>query len=528
MQEDPRLQLGALLKGQAEYLRIKETSKAPVSSFKPGRRNRYKRVPKVGNYGILPQGRLVVLDVDVHKGGKLAEQIMLFSSLLGVDLDETLSVRTPSGGRHFYLMLPDSIESASELPKSNLRALQGEIQELSGLSVLVDADIRSEAVNAYVVGPGSQIKDKIYAINTSAPISTITLEGYDTLVTLKRNRAAKRASEFPPIDLWADEPLPETVGGSLLRTVPVSAVIQRVETALGRRNYLTYHQKRAFVKAALHCCYSNDAIAQACVVLGVNKDSSSSKALHRFALQKDIHSFAPDERFHGPYCPVGQNRHDADRGPMDETTFIEYQARRVAARSKRQAIPRSEVFKSINPRVLDLSKISSRLTEESARGVRAKQYQHAMLLVEELFQPLANVGAEKMLLSQERVATDLGLTRSQVTQAVRALRLAGIIEVRDRQTQGFAPTYVVHPQYIHRKLTFHLKRTWRAREAMGRRDPLVYSPREGGLVTALDRESVVANTLTTAIAQVDRKLLELGCTPEPGFPLLTRYLGAGE
>lgn len=519
---------GQLLKGQAEFLKIRENSKAPVGSFRPGKRNRYKRIPKTGNFGILPQGPLFVLDVDTHKGGAIADQVVLFSKLLGLDLTTTLVVATPSGGRHFYLRLPASIESAAHLPKTNLRSLEQEIQSLTGLGTRVDADIRSEAANAYVVGPGSAIKAGAYSIIAFQPIQEISEVGYANLVALKVNRAKREPAKPDSVDLWADEPLaPEAPGPAteVTTAAPPTRSIERLDRALRKKNYSTYHQQRAFVKAALHCCYSNEAIALACVALGINRDSSSGNSINRYALQKDIASFVPGEKFHGPYCPNGMAKATETRTTvLTEAALAGHLKTLEAQRTRRAATPAALMFKRVDPRVLDVDKISKALLAGSKRGVKAKQYRAAMLIVEGFLQPLANAGAEKILLAQGFLTEELPLTQSQVAQGLRVLRAAGIIELRDRQKQGFAPTYVIHPQFVHKKLTFHLKRTWVARREEGLTEPLVYAPRLGGFFTALSGEQAFTNSLAALIAKAQAETLQ-AYWPEPvETRALTTYL----
>lgn len=521
-----RAAFSAMLKGRAEYLKLKEDSKVPAGSFRPGRRNRYKRLPAKGNYGILPQGQLFVLDIDTHKGGVLEDQEKLFSDFLGVKLTDTLSVTTPSGGMHYYLYLPLGVLAAKDLPKTNLRSFTQEIQDAMGTTTVIDADIRSEAANAYVVGPGSLLKQGPYTLKNLTPIQEVPYEGFQRLVNLRLAKEKRRREESKR---WINDALVEARSQESFNQVsqePAPESLQKLEGALRRKQHMTYHQKRAFVKAALHCCYTNDVIAKVCVTLGINRDSSREKLIPRYALRKDIEEMVISDMFHGPYCAVGVAKRREIIAAHKSYTSEDLQAHLRGLQLRQEARrERTVVHRKVNPQVVSYSRISKTLLEGSAKGVKAKQYQAAMKIVEGFIQPLANAGAEKFLLAQDALMRELDLSKSQASQGLRLLREKGILTVKDRQKQGFAPTYEVTPHYLHKKLTFYLRRTWVEQASQDDAGALLWSPRAGGFVKALEDGMVVeSNPLAVAIAASDREVLEAYSQVAPVTGVLYRYL----
>lgn len=123
------------------------------ASRSPGIEAAIKR--KGGNIGVacglpLPGGgHLVVIDVDVKKDGFLGfAELELEHSLI----EPTLTVNTPSGGRHYYFK--------SRAPVGN------------GVSKLANG-VDHRGLGGYVVAPGSTIDGVSYTIETDAPIADL-------------------------------------------------------------------------------------------------------------------------------------------------------------------------------------------------------------------------------------------------------------------------------------------------------------------------------------------------------------------
>jgi hypothetical protein len=100
---------------------------------------------------------LLVIDLDTPKGDDLAQQTgeeTLRRLAAGRELPRTLTVTTPSGGRHLYFRPPDWL---------TLRNTAGRLGPL----------IDTRGTGGYVVGPGSTIDGKSYLITDDAPIAAL-------------------------------------------------------------------------------------------------------------------------------------------------------------------------------------------------------------------------------------------------------------------------------------------------------------------------------------------------------------------
>lgn len=127
------------------------------------------------NIGVLCEGLLVV-DVDspkAEKAGRGAETIVAYFDL---DAPETLTVRTPSGGRHYYFTGP-------QVPQSN------------ALGAFID--VRSH--RGYVVAPGSVVNGVAYTVEIDAEVQPAP----DNIVQ-KMGAAKPKDDRTPVVDLDQD------------------------------------------------------------------------------------------------------------------------------------------------------------------------------------------------------------------------------------------------------------------------------------------------------------------------------------
>lgn len=92
------------------------------------------------NVGIATGHGLVVLDIDV-KHGKDGERALRLLEMLNDTLPATMTVRTPSGGRHLYFRAPRPVGNSVQ------RIAEG-------------VDLRGEG--GLVVGPGSEVMEGTY------------------------------------------------------------------------------------------------------------------------------------------------------------------------------------------------------------------------------------------------------------------------------------------------------------------------------------------------------------------------------
>ena len=97
------------------------------------------------NYGVCPDERHVVVDLDVKPGKKDGvRSLSMLEIAADIDLDQTLLdttfvVSTPSGGRHIYLRVPYPVTNANGFDK--------------------DDGIDVRGWRGYVVGPGCRLSD---------------------------------------------------------------------------------------------------------------------------------------------------------------------------------------------------------------------------------------------------------------------------------------------------------------------------------------------------------------------------------
>lgn len=153
------------------------------------------------NIGVLTGGGLTVLDVDAKKGKPGLESLDELVTFLGLD-DETLTVRTPSGGLHLYY------------------ASEGLALRNSASKIRPALDIRGEG--GFVVAPGSQIGDKVYEVVKPVAVKPIapwfaemcgealprSENSTQPLVELDTPEAIERAVQ------WLTKEAPETIADS--------------------------------------------------------------------------------------------------------------------------------------------------------------------------------------------------------------------------------------------------------------------------------------------------------------------------
>lgn len=530
-----RAALIPLLGKNANFLRLKEDSKRPTGSYSEGKRNRLKRPPKSGNYGIIPLERLIVLDIDTHPGGSPVEdQISIFSDFLEVDLTKTFTVETPSKGFHFYLWLPeDSFINLRSLPRASLRVYQDEFQDLMGTTVAIDADIRSGAANGYVVGPESVVDGGLYRCVNDSEILEIPYQGLDNMLYLQAQRVAKKRQEREAKkraaankDQWIEGVLPN----GQISSPPPQETLERVRQGLRKKSFKTFHQKRAFVYYALTCCYTIESIADACADLDVDRDTASRKRIPRRRVISDLQKIDTPGNGHSTYCAVGfkSKRARAVEHARAKQTFEDYSSRRVA-KMKAQRASEIQYFRAGSPKVIDITLVFEALTAKSNRKRMTNQMKHCLGIVEFFLQPLSNLGARKIVLSKQRIAEELSLTDSQVTQALRLLRQVGVIELASKQVPGMAASYYVSDRFKDKQLTQYLKFTWGHTTALAKdgsefKPAVLYLPREHVIVQAFTGEKAHTNSALVKLSRRHAAILEEANPPRDVLPLVRPFL----
>lgn len=123
------------------------------------------------NVGVLANG-LVIVDADTKNGDGIAEALAVIGD------GRTLTVGTPSGGKHFYF------DAGGE-------------QFNNAVRIRPNVDIR--AANGYVVGPGSQIGGKYYVVLDDAPIAPLP-DSVRALLSAKRDAAPLETKTIGDVD----------------------------------------------------------------------------------------------------------------------------------------------------------------------------------------------------------------------------------------------------------------------------------------------------------------------------------------
>lgn len=473
-----RESLTALFADRASYVILRYESKEPQGKYR--RRNgktppsRKKEIPLRGNYGILPEKDFFVLDLDVHRSD-VREQVAFFEALFGVNLNETLCVRTPSGGMHYYLRLPAGSDAVFN---GSLRSYVKILNEHSAVKLdYIDADIRSSDATGYVVGPNSVVtvgkngatyetpgeyklqgkSQKIIASGDFNSLAEISKAGLSLLTHLREVQIAKKG---PKKEKGTDE-----VDPLLNAKRPPASVIKRLKRRLDTS--LEYHRQRFFVYKALHCCYGDYGIAGACEELNIARDSYTSEKISFWETVGDIHRLrGPAATQHGAYCEKGfALRHpETQSDPIDIQAKIKMKiATRTLARLKHQK----------EPRVINIDKALRMLDTQTPKV--PQRVSDAVLLLDVLFQPLVNVGAIRVVVAKKPVAEKIGLNNSRLTEALRLLREKKIIIVKDKQRPGLAATYAIGSEFLNRRLTGGIKHRWsQIRKHRGEAVPLLY------------------------------------------------------
>ena len=112
----------------------------------------------VSNVGFQPTVGTVVFDFDNSDDVSAMEGVNRFSELFSVDLGSTFSVRTPSGGFHFYFIWDIFLNLPGNLKLSHLT------------DGAVVGDVRCSNRKGYVLAPGSVVNGKEYTILNNAEI----------------------------------------------------------------------------------------------------------------------------------------------------------------------------------------------------------------------------------------------------------------------------------------------------------------------------------------------------------------------
>lgn len=167
-----------------ELLRLKKNGKAPLvaGSFNGEDKAEVKKwVAEGGNYGILT-GKLsgiAVIDIDTHNGVSGADNLKEFCEKYDIELPDTKTVMTPSGGLHLYYNLPEKYNDVQFI--QNHKEVEG---------------VDFQTHGRYIVGWGSTIDGVKYEVIDNSPIADLPVRWFDiftdkTIQKKNKKRARK-------------------------------------------------------------------------------------------------------------------------------------------------------------------------------------------------------------------------------------------------------------------------------------------------------------------------------------------------
>lgn len=233
-----------------------------------------------------------------------------------------------------------------------------------------------------------------------------------------------------------------------------------------------YHALRAFATRSLWCCYDEKSIIGACILLHIDQDTSRRKRVPVKELVNDIEKFYKtknsESTYHGHACPR-RVKSPEERKSLAERIFegqdihanIARKAERIRNGKSLSYDGTKHMKNNQDGIVLDYEKMYDFLYETvgSKRVSIPKQVTHAMMIFDYVLQPYSNIGLYWIVIAYSYLMEHLGLTKSQVRQAMRLLREVGAIYVVKKQAKGIAPVYMVNTQVLmHVGLTKALKR----------------------------------------------------------------------
>lgn len=265
--------------------------------------------------------------------------------------------------------------------------------------------------------------------------------------------------------------------GEYLAAAPSDDVLQVVASMIQTKiqtdeGEYKYHGLRAFATRSLWCCYDEKSVIGACILLHIDQDTSRRKRIPVKELVNDIEKLyktkESESTYHGHACPR-RVKSPAERKSLSERIFesqdihdnIARKAERIRSGKSLSYDGTKHMKNNQDGIVLDYEKMYDFLYETvgSRRVAIPKQVTHAMMIFDYVLQPYSNIGLYWIVIAYSYLMEHLGLTKSQVRQAMRLLREVGAIYVVKKQAQGIAPVYMVNTQVLmHVGLTRALKR----------------------------------------------------------------------
>lgn len=375
-------------------------------------------------------------------------------------------VGTPSDGRYmlFYDEEPDTlpVEACKKIrqvtgmkrrernKRAEKAAKKARRERLSGIE-LQDIQAPVQGQNA------ASVKSQMKRFAEGGPLKVLHGDmGQEHLY--KDLRSQRNVSEY-----LADAPSDDVL------QVVASMIQTKIQADEGEYKY---HALRAFAARSLWCCYDEKSIIGACILLHIDQDTSRRKRIPVKELVNDIEKFYKtkdsDSTYHGHACPR-RVKSPEERKSLSERIFegqdihdnIARKAERIRSGKSLSYSGTQHLKNNQDGIVLDYEKMYDFLYETvgSKRVAIPKQVTHAMMIFDYVLQPYSNIGLYWIVIAYSYLMEHLGLTKSQVRQAMRLLREVGAIYVVKKQAKGIAPVYMVNTQVLmHVGLTKALKR----------------------------------------------------------------------
>ena len=166
-----------------ELLRLKKNGIAPLvaGSLDGEDKAEVKKGDAEGGYYGILTGKLsgnAVIDIDTHNGVSGADNLKEFCEKYDIELPDTKTVMTPSGGLHLYYNLPEKYNDVQFI--QNHKELEG---------------VDFQTHGRYVVGWGSTIDGLKYQVINNQPIADLPAKWFDIFTDKtiqKKNKKRER------------------------------------------------------------------------------------------------------------------------------------------------------------------------------------------------------------------------------------------------------------------------------------------------------------------------------------------------
>lgn len=175
-----------------KVLRIKKNGKAPLvaGAFNGEDENLVRDwIKEGGNWGYLTGSLngVVVIDIDNHNGVSGADNLKEFCEKYDIELPDTKTVMTPSGGLHLYYNLPEKYNDVQFI--QNHKELEG---------------VDFQTHGRYVVGWGSTIEGIKYEVIDNSPIADLPVKWFELFKDKTIHKKNKKRSRKWTANLLGD------------------------------------------------------------------------------------------------------------------------------------------------------------------------------------------------------------------------------------------------------------------------------------------------------------------------------------